>query len=130
MGVVGYRTQSHSVMGYSNSFDKVLEYETGELGNKDIYYTLRCYGVSLDLRRGAGVLNRCVLDYCCTVLGCGVQDLRCVWLCRTAEDAKRYGTPVDEVVIDGAIVVSDLGCDGQLYVWCGDKLHHSPIDIS
>ena len=119
--MIGYRTQSCSAWPSGvmfPPFKAVLQYETLELGNRDIHWCMKHkHNLKLDIRRKSGYLNQQILHF----LECnfGTKDLVCVWLCDNIADVYTYGnTDIYEVILpDIAMIVSDLGVDGKLYVF-------------
>lgn len=116
---VGYRNV-YDTSGITD-FATVLDFETGELGNKDIYLTLRnVFGYKLlDLRKSHKTLNMLVQQYICHYFMCGIDKLKCVWLCSTiAEVENMYGCEdIRQIFLPNEyMIVSDLGYDGVLVV--------------
>ena len=118
--IMGYRTEDSEFDTVLVPFKKVLEYETKELSNVDIYLTMReKYGLHIDLRWNKDKCNQIVLNYIYQRLK-GVEPY-CVWLCESPQDVKRLysrgSSRLLEVFLpDHAIIVSDLGFEGKLYV--------------
>lgn len=118
--IVGYRTLESSFNGIISLFKDVLEYETLELGNVDIYLTMReLYNIKLDLRWKRQKCNEIVMQFLRNKYR-GI-DIYCVWLCSDIQDVKRLYARNGESIIrvylpDNALLVSNLGPDGKLYV--------------
>ena len=107
-------------------FKECLGYETIELGNTDIYATLKkVYNVPLDLRRKRSDLNNLVLQFVSRILQCNnINDIECIWLCDRPRTVMQYYANGNQDVnyitmykIDTNmpyVVVSDLGIEGTL----------------
>lgn len=118
--IVGYRTLESSFNSIVAPFEDVLEYETLELGNVDIYLTMReLYNIKLDLRWKCQKCNEIVMQFLRNKYrGTGIY---CVWLCDDIQDVKRlYARNGEEIIRvylpDNALLVSNLGPDGKLYI--------------
>ena len=118
--IIGYRTQNSSFNSIVVPFKDVLEFETKELGNVDIYLTMReRYGLKIDLRWKKDKCNAIILEYFKKKYK-GVVPL-CVWLCDSPYSVKQLyshgNEPIIKVILpDSAIIASDLGYEGRLYV--------------
>lgn len=117
--ITGYRTQMSTFSKLLQPFKMILEYETKELGNKDIYYTLReRYNLQIDLRKSVDSCNEIVVNFFQQKFH-GVEPLA-VWLCDTVENVRdlylKYGNILEVFLPNSAIVASDLGREGKLYV--------------
>ena len=117
--IVGYRTLESSFNSIVAPFEDVLEYETLELGNVDIYMTMReLYNIKLDLRWKRQKCNEIVMQFLRNKYRC--TGIHCVWLCDDIQDVKRlYARNGEEIIRvylpDNALLVSNLGPDGKLY---------------
>lgn len=117
----GYRTDAQSVQEYHTG-SEIINYEINELGNLDILDTMNEL-YSLNLTTSTDVVNE--LD---TILG---SDFQCLWLANNMLDVAEFYTdghqrpesiqninvPIDKYHIPStAILISDVGSDGQLFV--------------
>lgn len=119
----GFRSETCYGSGIS-CFADVLNYETKELGNVDIYLTMRdIYGIKLDLRKNKDKLNDTVLLWLMLNLHVNhTTDLSCVWLCSDVKNVSKYYGNANLVRIDfsktqGWFIVSDLAAEGCLVVF-------------
>lgn len=116
----GYRTDAQSVNEYHTG-SEIIDYEINELGNLDILDTMNEL-YSLDLKTSTDVINE--LD---AILG---SDFQCLWLANNMLDVAEFYTdghkrpttiqninvPIDKYYIPStAILISDVGSDGQLF---------------
>lgn len=118
---LGYRNDYNVLGGRTDSFKRVLAYETLTLGNRDIYHTVKQYYNigKLDLRHTPEVLNRIILNLFAQHFGCNASYLMCYWLCANRQDVIRYyGTDnlKQFVIPDSFLIASDLGPEGILIV--------------
>lgn len=145
--VTGFRTDIASSYGVwrFGTLSAVLRYETEELGNKDIYYTLKQRGVSLDLRRKNKGLMEQVLCLMQVLFQCKREQLFCLWLCDTLEEAMAYipeycrSANVADIFecalgyyqIQEAVMLSDLAYEGHLYVFKqGTPIQYTEVNTS
>ena len=118
--IIGYRTKYSSFNKILVPFKEVLEYETKELGNVDIYLTMReLYNIQIDLRWSKDRRNNIVLEYINKKYR-GIEPL-CVWLCESIYAVKELYAKGNEEIIrvilpGNALLVSNMGYDGKLYV--------------
>ena len=118
--IIGYRTKDSSFNKILVPFKDVLEYETKELGNVDIYLTMReLYNIQIDLRWGIERCNNIILDFFRKKYK-GVEPV-CVWLCKSIYDVEELYAKGNEEIIrvilpDNAIMASNMGYEGCLYV--------------
>lgn len=130
--ITGYRSSDSSVFSATDIFHPLrhtVAYEMLELGNKDICYTLKDkYNIKLDLRRKQRTLMEEVCKYIEGYFG--TKDLVCIWLCtRAAYAAYLYGADVCKVCIpDNALLISDLGADGCLYVFLEQDISKTKVN--
>lgn len=118
--IIGYRTKYSSFNKILVPFKEVLEYETKELGNVDIYLTMReLYNIQIDLRWSKDRCNNIVIDYIKQRFR-NIEPL-CVWLCESPYAVKELYAKDNEEIIrvilpGNALLVSNMGYDGKLYV--------------
>lgn len=128
----GYRTDAQSVNEYHTG-SEIIDYEINELGNLDILDTMNEL-YSLNLTTSTGVVNE--LD---TILG---SDFQCLWLANNMLDVAAFYTdghkrpttiqninvPIDKYYIPStAILISDVGSDGQLFAVSKEYTWNSEI---
>lgn len=116
----GYRTDAQSIQEYHTG-SEIIDYEINELGNLDILDTMNEL-YSLNLKISTDVINE--LD---SILG---SDFQCLWLANNVLDVAEFytdghkrpksiqniNTPIDKYYIPNtAILISDVGSDGQLF---------------
>ena len=116
----GYRTDAQSVNEYHTG-GEIIDYEINELGNLDILDTMNEL-YSLDLKTSTDVIDK--LD---PILG---SHFQCLWLANNVLDVAEFYTdghhrpttirninvPIDKYYIPStAILISDVGSDGQLF---------------
>lgn len=118
---VGYRDDT--VYGaYTYKFPDVLDFETQELGNTDIYATMRkLYGILPNVRRSRADLNDMVLWYCRDYFKCSCYDLLAIWLCALPSHVSTYyngqSNNIRKVsLVEPLLLVSDLDFYGCLIV--------------
>ena len=118
--IIGYRTKDSSFNKILVPFKEVLEYETKELGNVDIYLTMReLYNIQIDLRWSKDRCNNIVIGYIKQRFR-NIESL-CVWLCESPYAVKELYAKDNEEIIrvilpGNALLVSNMGYDGKLYV--------------
>lgn len=118
--IIGYRTKDSSFNKILVPFKEVLEYETKELGNVDIYLTMReLYNIQIDLRWSKDRCNNIVIGYIKQRFR-NIEPL-CVWLCESTYTVKELYAKDNEEIIrvilpGNALLVSNMGYDGKLYV--------------
>ena len=118
--IIGYRTLASSFDSILVPFNEVLEFETKELCNVDIYLTMReRYNLKVDLRWNRDKCNAVVRNFLKEKYK-GLE-LFCVWLCESPYNVKELYAHGDEEIIkvilpNNALLVSDLGYDGRLYI--------------
>ena len=125
------KTIMHTRRGYRNEYDlcharmdcfaTVLAYETMELGNRDIYHTVKSYyGLDkLNLRQSRENINNIILNIFAEHFKCNPTTLKCCWMCAELEDAIRYygNDDLKQVVFTSRfLIASDLGREGVLIV--------------
>ena len=128
----GYRTDAQSVNEYHTG-SEIIDYEINELGNLDILDTMNEL-YSLDLKTSTDVINK--LD---PILG---SDFQCLWLATNVLDVAEFYTdghkrpksiqdvdvPIDKYYIPStAILISDIGSDGQLFAVSKEYTWNSKI---
>lgn len=116
----GYRTDAQSANEYHTG-SEIIDYEINELGNLDILDTMNEL-YSLNLKTSTDVINE--LD---AILG---SDFQCLWLADNMLDIvelytdghhrptsiQNINVPIDKYYIPStAILISDVGSDGQLF---------------
>lgn len=116
----GYRTDAQSLQEFHTG-SEIIDYEINELGNLDILDIMNEL-YSLNLTTSTGVVNE--LD---TILG---SNFQCLWLSNNVLDVAEFytdghkrpksiqniNTPIDKYYIPStAILISDIGSDGQLF---------------
>lgn len=117
--ITGYRTLNSVFNAIAVPFNKVLDYETKVLDNVDIYLTMRDrYNLKIDLRWNRDKCNKVVMDFINKKFN--GMDCYCVWLCDNICDVKNYYAHNEEIIEvilpNNALIVSDLGAEGKLYV--------------
>ena len=118
--IIGYRTKDSSFNKILVPFKEVLEYETKELENVDIYLTMReLYNIQIDLRWSKDRCNNIVIGYIKQRFR-NIEPL-CVWLCESPYTVKELYAKDNEEIIrvilpGNALLVSNMGYDGKLYV--------------
>lgn len=118
--IIGYRTKDSSFNKILVPFKDVLEYETKELGNVDIYLTMyERYNLNIDLRWGIEKCNNIILDFFRKKYK-GVEPV-CIWLCKSIYDVEELYAKGNEEIIrvilpDNAVMASNMGYEGCLYV--------------
>lgn len=128
----GYRTDAQSANEYHTG-SEIIDYEINNLGNLDILDTMtELY--SLDLKTSTDVINE--LD---AILG---SDFQCLWLANNMLDVvelytdghkrpttiQNINVPIDKYYIPStAILISDVGSDGQLFVVSKEYTWNSEI---
>ena len=118
--IIGYRTKDSSFNKILVPFKEVLEYETKELGNVDIYLTMReLYNIQIDLRWSKDRCNNIIIGYIKQRFR-NIEPL-CVWLCESQYAVKELYAKDNEEIIrvilpGNALLVSNMGYDGKLYV--------------
>lgn len=111
-----------STFGYDGfaKFQEILDFETIELGNRDIYYTVNDrYGLFVDKRKKPENVNEKLLREVTDYLGSYDPDsIFAMWGCADSDAVEHlYGKTVVKVEIpEHCIVASDLGQDGVLIV--------------
>lgn len=116
----GYRTDAQSIQEYHTG-SEIIDYEINELGNLDILDTMNEL-YSLHLKTSTDVINE--LD---PILG---SNFQCLWLANNVLDVAEFytdghkrpksiqniNTTIDKYYIPStAILISDVGSDGQLF---------------
>lgn len=116
----GYRTDAQNLQEFHTG-SEIIDYEINELGNLDILDTMNEL-YSLNLKTSTDVINK--LD---TILG---SNFQCLWLANNMLDVVEFytdghkrltsiqniNTPIDKYYIPStAILISDIGSDGQLF---------------
>lgn len=116
----GYRTDAQSIQEFHTGRE-IIDYEINELGNLDILDTMNEL-YSLNLKTSTDVI-----DALTTILG---SDFQCLWLANNMLDIAEFYTDghkrpksiqninvlIDKYYIPStAILISDVGSDGQLF---------------
>ena len=101
-------------------FENCLQYETEELGNRDIYYTIRdIYSIYVDMRKSPKRINPVVLKAAANYFRMtGCSQLCGIWGCANQHQVEAYyGDPDQKIELpDNVFVASDLGPEGVLVV--------------
>lgn len=128
----GYRTDAQSANEYHTG-SEIIDYEINNLGNLDILDTMNEL-YSLNLKTSTDVINE--LD---AILG---SDFQCLWLANNLLDVIEFYTdghqrpttiqninvPIDKYYIPStAILISDVGSDGQLFAVSKEYTWNSEI---
>lgn len=118
----GYRNERAYGSGV-RSLTEVVAFETKELGNTDIYDTLkRVYSVPLDLRVNRDKLNEQVFKWVENVMQASRRDINVIWVCYSLQSViTHYGTSdnlIFNVRFNGDfLIISDLGDEGCLVAY-------------
>lgn len=122
---IGYRYESFMGSGVRN-FTEVVTFETIELGNDDIFLTMRyLYHLKVDLRKRRNTLISEITNAVSHYLGISKDLLEAIWVCADVKSCfKQYGTWAASInnytvvqFTDKYMLISDIGIDGCLIAY-------------